>query len=67
MNLIDLAERRWLPDRLVRAGMRRVIMKRLRSEARGEAVDIGARQQRFVDDYLVHGGCLDTPAGNGGR
>jgi cyclopropane-fatty-acyl-phospholipid synthase len=50
MNLTDLAYRRWLPDAVARAGMRRVFAKRLRSETKGDADAVAARQARFFDE-----------------
>ena len=44
MNVVDLCERGWVPDRLLRAGMQRLIAERLASEYRGGRE---AQQRRF--------------------
>jgi hypothetical protein len=36
MHVIDLAESGWIPDRLIRVGIRRLLAARLRSLARGD-------------------------------
>ncbi len=64
MNLIDLAERRWLPDALVRAGMRRLMAKRLRDETRGDEATVAARQQRFVDQLSNSPIAIETQSAN---
>jgi cyclopropane-fatty-acyl-phospholipid synthase len=64
MNLIDLAERRWLPDGVVRAGMRRLVAKRLKTEARGDAAEIAERQLRFVDELAASPIAIETQAAN---
>lgn len=50
MNAIGLAERRRLPDALIRLGMRRRMARRLRSENRGDDDAIAARQRKFVEE-----------------
>jgi len=47
MNAIDLAERGWVPEPLVRAGIRRLLRNRLATEAKN-APDPAAAQERFV-------------------
>ena len=42
--LLDLAERGWLPDLLVRAGIRRMLRERLAEEAERAGADPGARR-----------------------
>ena len=64
MNLIGLAERRVLPDRLVRAGMRRMIAKRLKSETRGDADEIASRQKGFVAELASSPIAIETQAAN---
>jgi cyclopropane-fatty-acyl-phospholipid synthase len=64
MTLIALAERRLLPDAVVRAGMRRLIVKRLRAETRGDAEAIAARQAQFVDELRAAPIAVETAAAN---
>jgi cyclopropane-fatty-acyl-phospholipid synthase len=47
---IGLAERRVLPDPVVRAGMRLVLGQRLRSESRVESASAGARSRAFAEE-----------------
>jgi cyclopropane-fatty-acyl-phospholipid synthase len=47
---IDLAERRVLPDPLVRVGMRRLLGRRLRDERRKQLLRRGSSIEAFVDD-----------------
>ncbi len=64
MNVIDLAERRWLPDGIVRAGMRRMIAGRLKAETRGSADAIAERQRRFVEELAASPIAIETQAAN---
>ena len=64
MNAIDLAERRWLPDGVVRFAMRRLMAKRLRGEMRGGADTVAARQQRFVAELAASPIAIETQAAN---
>ncbi len=49
MSLIQLAERRWLPDAIIRHGMRRLIRERLAQEERLSAGDAESALNRFAD------------------
>jgi len=53
MNAIAFAERRWLPDPLVRFGMRRLMAKRLKAETRGSDDEVAERQRRFVAELAA--------------
>jgi cyclopropane-fatty-acyl-phospholipid synthase len=64
MNAIDLAERRWLPDALVRFGMRRLIAGRLKFETRGGEDAIALRQQQFVAELDASPIAIETQAAN---
>jgi cyclopropane-fatty-acyl-phospholipid synthase len=64
VNVIDLAERRWLPDGVVRAGMRRLIAKRLKVEARGTVEEVVERQRRFVAELAASPIAVQTQAAN---
>ncbi len=64
MNAIDLAERRWLPDGVVRAGMRRLIASRLRAETRGGDDAVAERQRRFVAELAASPIAIETQAAN---
>ncbi len=64
MSLIDLAERRWMPDSLVRFGMRRLMAKRLKAETRGSADEIAVRQQQFMAELDASPIAIETQAAN---
>jgi cyclopropane-fatty-acyl-phospholipid synthase len=64
MNLIDLAERRWLPDSVVRSGMRRLLAKRLKTELRGSEADRIARQEAFVQELAASPIAIETQSAN---
>lgn len=64
MNLIDLAERRWLPDSLVRTGMRRVIAKRLKQETAKDDAAQEARLSAFVAELDASPIAIATDAAN---
>ena len=64
MNAIELAERRWLPDGLVRFGMRRLMAKRLKAETRGSDDAIALRQQQFVAELDASPIAIETQAAN---
>lgn len=64
MNAIDLAERRWLPDAWVRAGMRRLIAKRLKTEFRGSTEAVITRQREFVAELGASPIAIETQAAN---
>ena len=64
MNAIDLAERRWLPDSLVRRGMRRLVGKRLKSETAGDAEERAARLRQFVRELDESPIAIETQAAN---
>ena len=64
MNVIDLAERRWLPDSLVRRGMRRLMAKRLKSETAGDENARAARFQQFVRELDASPIAVETQAAN---
>ena len=64
MKLIDLAERRWLPDSVVRAGMRRLMAKRLRTELRGNETAVIERQEAFVRELAVSPIAVETQSAN---
>ncbi len=64
MNVIDLAERRWLPDSWVRAGMRRLMVKRLKSESAGDDAARGARFRQFVRELDASPIAIETQSAN---
>ncbi|MGC4001750.1 MAG: class I SAM-dependent methyltransferase [Pirellulales bacterium] len=49
-TLIDLAERGWIPDVLVRYGIRRLLAERLRFERADDPVEARKRTERFVEE-----------------
>ena len=50
MSLIDLAEAGWIPDRLIRLGIRRLLAARLRKEDRGNVEQQRETQERFLEE-----------------
>ncbi len=64
MNLIDAAERGWLPDALIRRGIRRLLAQRLRQEDRIEP-DLNRDAAREFADQLRRGPlAIETGAAN---
>ncbi len=61
---IDLAERRWLPDGVVRFGMRRMIAQRLKCETRGGAEAVAERQRDFVAELEASPIAIETQSAN---
>lgn len=51
MSLIQLAEKRWLPDSLIRFGMRRMLRDRLAEENRLAGSDFNKALDRFADRH----------------
>lgn len=49
MDVTDLCERGWIPDRLARFGMRRLVRERMREEGGGGIAARAARQEAFLD------------------
>lgn len=49
-GLMTAAERGWLPDPLLRLGIRRLLSQRLRDESRGNCEDWQDRLQQFLDE-----------------
>lgn len=49
-GLMNAAERGWLPDTILRIGIRRLLAERLREQSAGSCEDWQERLQRFVDD-----------------
>ncbi len=49
MSLIQLAEKRWLPDPLIRYGMRRMLRERLEQENENARGDYDLALDRFAD------------------
>ena len=48
MDAAELCERGWIPDRLARVGMRRLVRRRAREESRAGAEAIAARREAFL-------------------
>lgn len=64
MSLIDLCERGWIPDALIRWGIRRLCERRLRQE-RGQSVeDAWARFQTVLDGLRSSPLAIETDAAN---
>jgi len=64
MNLIDLAERAILPDRLIRIGIRRFLAARLRQEAKRDGASPRESLRRFVEELRRSPIALATDAAN---
>ena len=64
MSLIDIAERGWLPDTWVRAGMRRLIASRLKSETAALDAEGPAHLQRFIAELDASPIAIETQSAN---
>ncbi|HEX3125436.1 MAG TPA: class I SAM-dependent methyltransferase, partial [Rhodanobacteraceae bacterium] len=61
---IALAERGWLPDALIRLGIRRLCAQRLREEHAGGMVAAWSRFQQCLDDLRASPVAIHTDAAN---
>jgi len=61
---ISLAERGWLPDALIRFGIRRMCAQRLREEHAGDAVAAWSRFRQCLDDLRASPVAIHTEAAN---
>ncbi|MFA5683620.1 MAG: cyclopropane-fatty-acyl-phospholipid synthase family protein [Lysobacteraceae bacterium] len=64
MTLIDLCERRLLPDALIRLGIRRLCAQRLREEGAGDAVAAWTRFRTLRDSLRQSPLAIETEAAN---
>ena len=64
MNLIDLAERRWLPDSLIRYGIRRLLKRRLRADAEITASEAAEKSRQFAETLRQSPLAVATDAAN---
>lgn len=64
ISVIDCCERGWIPDRLARAGMRRLMAKRLRDEGAFEGERRAARFSRFLAELQASPIAVATSAAN---
>ena len=53
ISLIELAERGWLPNAAIRAGIRRLLGRRLQDVATGFAADAGSQDQRMTTSQFA--------------
>ena len=63
-SLIDAAERGWLPDALLRAGMRRLCTQRLREEYADDVEAFGARGHDLLERLRRSPIAIETAAAN---
>src|SRR5262249_52016190 len=63
-GLIGLAERGWLPDTLIRLGIRRLCAQRLREEAAGNAETAWSRFRQRLDELRESPVAIHTDAAN---
>ncbi|MDE1180212.1 cyclopropane-fatty-acyl-phospholipid synthase family protein [Paraburkholderia sp.] len=63
-RVIDLCERGWLPDALVRFGMRRLMVERLRDEALDDGEARSQRLNLLLDDLRASPIAIETQAAN---
>lgn len=63
-GLLGWAERGWLPDPLLRAGIRRLCAQRLRDELDGGPAAQAARMQRLIDELRESPVAIHTDAAN---
>jgi len=64
MDLIDLAERGRIPDRLVRLGIRRLLAARLRNEDQGDVEKQRDSQERFIEELRTSPIAIETDEAN---
>lgn len=64
MNMLELAERGWLPDWLIRIGIRRLLRQRLRQEATEQPETRSQRETALRDQLLASPIAVETPAAN---
>jgi cyclopropane-fatty-acyl-phospholipid synthase len=64
MSLIELCERGWIPDALIRRGIRHLCAKRLRQESDGGAAAVWARFRQRLDLLRASPLAIETEAAN---
>ena len=64
MNLIDLSERGFIPDALVRTGIRRLLKKRLADETETNSIKREARLAHFIEELDASAIAVETSAAN---
>jgi cyclopropane-fatty-acyl-phospholipid synthase len=64
MTLIELAEKRWLPDPLIRIGMRRLLRERLQQEETNAAGDYDDALDRFAERQRASVVTIETHRAN---
>jgi len=64
MNPIDLAERGYLPDWLIRKGIRQLLKRRLSDEFRDDPERQSARGQALIDELSASAIAIETDAAN---
>jgi cyclopropane-fatty-acyl-phospholipid synthase len=64
MDLIDLAEKGRVPDRLIRLGIRRLLSARLRKEDQGDVEQQRASQERFINELRNSPIAIETDEAN---
>ena len=64
LTAIGLAERGWLPDALIRFGIRRLCAQRLREERAGDAAAVSERLRRRIDELRASPVAIETDAAN---
>jgi len=64
MSLIDWSERGWLPDAVIRAGIRSLCAKRLRDEGAGDAALADQRYRTLLDALRHSPVAIETAAAN---
>jgi cyclopropane-fatty-acyl-phospholipid synthase len=62
--VIELCERGWLPDAMIRAGMRRFMRQRLRDEGRHDAEASSRRFNQLLDELRSSPIAIETAAAN---
>lgn len=64
MDMITLAERNMVPDRMIRFGIRRLLRQRLRDEQANDAGDRALRDQKLLDELRQSPIAIETDAAN---
>lgn len=64
MGMIDLAEKKWFPDSLIRIGIRQLLKQRLKDESAFEPDKLSQRKQHCIEQLKRSPIAIETQAAN---
>ena len=64
MGMIDLAEKKWFPDSLIRIGIRQLLKQRLKEEYASEPDKLTQRKQQCIEQLKQSPIAIETDAAN---